>query len=58
MAHWCNLAIQIIFSFILVKEIESLLASMYMYYIQSLKRPLEHTKFAKDQIEGFENFEH
>jgi hypothetical protein len=58
MAHWCNLVIQILISLILVKEIESLLASMYTYYIQSLKRPLEHTKLAKDQIKGFEIFEH
>jgi hypothetical protein len=53
MAHWCNLAIQILFSLILVKEIESLLASCITFNLSK-----DHTKLANDQIKVFEKFEH
>jgi len=47
MAHRCNLAVQIFSSLTLIGKIESLLASMYLYYNQSPKRHFECTRLAK-----------
>jgi len=44
MAHQCNLAVQTFSSLTLIGKIESLLASMYLYYNQSPKRHFECTK--------------
>ncbi len=52
MAHWCNLVIQILVSLILVKEIESLLASMYTYYIQPSKDPLNTLSWQRIKSRG------
>jgi ubiquinone/menaquinone biosynthesis C-methylase UbiE len=58
MAHQCTKVVQALSSMLLVAKIEALFAFMYMCFVHSLKRHLEHNKLTKImETKGFKKIQ-